>query len=230
MGKLAVVERTKLFHKKYDLLENYVPTDYLSHNDGSVTGSFDKKLLVMHKSFPVISVGKLTKKDDLNSFVKKKFFSNLDEYSNNFLFANVEDMGKIVLIPKKYDELLSVDSCDDELRMIGVLDPLIWDRELLKTLFDFNYTWEVYKKEKDRIWGYYVFPLLFQGKFIGRFECKTFEENNLKILNIFNLQLERNIKITNMEKSAFKYLLDRISSMLSVDKISKDASIRKILK
>lgn len=229
MGKLAVVERTALFQKKYDLIENYIPTNYLSFIDESFSESFNKKLMVMHKSFPIISVGKLSKKNDTNSFMKKKNFIDLNEYNNEFLFANVEETAKIVLIPKNYNELLSIESYDDNMRMIGVLDPLIWDRELLKHLFNFDYTWEVYKKGKDRIWGYYVFPLLFHGKFVGRFECKAMQENDHKILKIFNLRLERGIKITNTIKKAFKDLLDSIASMLSVDKISKDSSIKKLI-
>jgi len=47
---------------------------------------------------------------------------------------------------------------------------LIWDRKLIKELFDFDYKWEVYTPEKDRKYGYYVLPILYGDKFIGRFE------------------------------------------------------------
>ena len=113
------------------------------------------------------------------------------------------------------------------MRIIGVLDPLIWDRELLKKIFGFDYTWEVYKKEKDRIWGYYVFPLLYLGKLIGRIEIKLVQEDeNKKILKIFNLILEKHTKVTEELKESFYLLLDRLTLFTKADQISKDRTIK----
>jgi uncharacterized protein YcaQ len=53
---------------------------------------------------------------------------------------------------------------------LAPLDPLIWDRDLLRQLFDFDYVWEVYVPEAKRRWGYYVLPLLFGDRFVGRIE------------------------------------------------------------
>jgi uncharacterized protein YcaQ len=53
---------------------------------------------------------------------------------------------------------------------LGPLDPLIWDRDLLRQLFDFDYIWEVYVPEARRRWGYYVLPLLYGDGFVGRIE------------------------------------------------------------
>jgi len=53
---------------------------------------------------------------------------------------------------------------------LAPLDPLIWDRDLLRQLFDFDYIWEVYVPEAKRRWGYYVLPLLFGDRFVGRIE------------------------------------------------------------
>jgi uncharacterized protein YcaQ len=53
---------------------------------------------------------------------------------------------------------------------IGPLDPLIWDRDLVRDLFDFDYLWEVYTPEPKRRWGYYVLPILFGERFVGRIE------------------------------------------------------------
>ena len=50
------------------------------------------------------------------------------------------------------------------------LDPFVWDRELLRQLFAFDYVWEVYVPEKKRRWGYYVLPILFGDRLVGRLE------------------------------------------------------------
>jgi uncharacterized protein len=49
-------------------------------------------------------------------------------------------------------------------------DPLIWDRALLGSLFDFDYVWELFFPESKRRWGWYVLPIVFRDRFIGRIE------------------------------------------------------------
>ena len=48
--------------------------------------------------------------------------------------------------------------------------PLAWDRNLLRSLYDFDYLWEVYVPAAKRRWGYYVLPLHFGDRFVGRIE------------------------------------------------------------
>lgn len=59
---------------------------------------------------------------------------------------------------------------DGRMRILGPLDPLLWDRELVRVVFGFDYVWEVYKPAATRTWGYYVVPLLHEGRLVGRFE------------------------------------------------------------
>ncbi len=53
---------------------------------------------------------------------------------------------------------------------VAPLDPLCWDRDLLRRLFGFDYVWEVYVPEAKRRWGYYVLPLLYGDRLVGRIE------------------------------------------------------------
>jgi uncharacterized protein len=53
---------------------------------------------------------------------------------------------------------------------LAPLDPLVWDRRLLGALFGFDYVWEVYVPQVKRRWGYYVLPLLFRDRLVGRIE------------------------------------------------------------
>jgi uncharacterized protein YcaQ len=53
---------------------------------------------------------------------------------------------------------------------LAPLDNLLWDRRLLRELFDFDYTWEVYVPVEKRRYGYYVLPVLYGERFVARFE------------------------------------------------------------
>ncbi len=53
---------------------------------------------------------------------------------------------------------------------VAPLDNLIWDRELLRQVFDFDYCWEIYKPREKRVYGYYVLPVLYGDRFVARVE------------------------------------------------------------
>lgn len=53
---------------------------------------------------------------------------------------------------------------------LAPLDPLAWDRDLLLRLWGFDYRWEVYVPSHKRRWGYYVLPILYGDRFVGRIE------------------------------------------------------------
>jgi len=61
---------------------------------------------------------------------------------------------------------------DDRVRILGPLDPLLWDRDLVRLAFDFDYVWEVYKPAPLRKWGWYVCPLLHRDRLIGRVDAR----------------------------------------------------------
>jgi uncharacterized protein YcaQ len=62
---------------------------------------------------------------------------------------------------------------DDAMRILGPLDPLLWDRALVEHAFGFEYLWEVYKPAHLRRWGWYVCPLLHRGRLVGRIEARV---------------------------------------------------------
>ena len=49
-------------------------------------------------------------------------------------------------------------------------DPLVWDRGLLGSLFEFEYVWELFFPPDKRRWGWYVLPMLFRDRLVGRIE------------------------------------------------------------
>ncbi|MQY43626.1 winged helix-turn-helix domain-containing protein [Epibacterium sp. SM1969] len=58
------------------------------------------------------------------------------------------------------------------LRILNPFDPAIRDRSRLSRLFGFDYTVEMFVPAAKRKWGYYIYPLLEGGRFVGRAEIK----------------------------------------------------------
>lgn len=82
-----------------------------------------------------------------------------------------------------------------EFAFIAPLDNLLWDRKLIKELFQFDYIWEVYKPVSERTYGYYVLPVLYGDSFVARFEPK-FDKKSKK-LHIINWWWEEGISLTS---------------------------------
>jgi uncharacterized protein len=57
--------------------------------------------------------------------------------------------------------------------LVCPFDNLVWDRPLLERLFGFRHVIEVYKREHEREYGYYVLPLLAGDRFVGRADLKA---------------------------------------------------------
>ncbi len=72
---------------------------------------------------------------------------------------------------------------------LAPLDPLMWDRRQLRELWEFDYLWEVYVPEAKRRWGYYVLPILFGDRFVGRIEPRV--ERKTGTLRVIGLSWEK---------------------------------------
>ncbi|HEY7198412.1 MAG TPA: crosslink repair DNA glycosylase YcaQ family protein [Gaiellaceae bacterium] len=61
---------------------------------------------------------------------------------------------------------------------IAPFDSLLWDTPLLASLFDFDYVWEGFFPPAKRRWGYYVFPIVFADRLVGRIEPRIDRDRN----------------------------------------------------
>jgi uncharacterized protein YcaQ len=78
--------------------------------------------------------------------------------------------------------------------ILAPLDNLLWDRRLVKDLFDFDYRWEVYKPVSERNYGYYVLPVLYGDRFVARFEPGYDKKAGILVLK--NWWWEKGVKPT----------------------------------
>jgi hypothetical protein len=100
---------------------------------------------------------------------------------------------------------------DDQVRIVGPLDPLLWDRDLVRHIFEFDYVWEVYKPESQRKWGWYVCPLLHRDRFIGRLDARIEGET----LVVSKLWLET----ANADRTAIDAALQRHANLCGATRV-----------
>jgi uncharacterized protein len=56
--------------------------------------------------------------------------------------------------------------------LLSPFDNLVWDRAYLSRVFGFQHVIEIYKREPERVYGYYVLPLLRRDRLVGRADLK----------------------------------------------------------
>ena len=94
---------------------------------------------------------------------------------------------------------------------IGPLDNLIWDRDLIRQLFEFDYTWEVYKPAAQRKYGHYVLPVLYGDRFIARVE--PIFDRKARVLTIVNWWWEAGVVPDEAMIAALAECLARVRAL-----------------
>ena len=84
--------------------------------------------------------------------------------------------------------------CKARVEFLAPLDPMLWDRKLIEALFGFQYSWEIYTPASRRKYGYYVLPVLYGDRLVGRIEPKADRKTNT--LTVQNIWFEPGIRRT----------------------------------
>lgn len=80
------------------------------------------------------------------------------------------------------DDTLQSDLPDPAVTFLAPLDNFLWHRDMLRWIFNFDYTWEVYMPAEKRKFGHYVLPVLYGEQFIARAELLYERKNKALVL------------------------------------------------
>ena len=180
--------------KFYDLAEKYLPADLLSAPDPCPDESARLDWRVLRR---IGAVGLLwNRRSDAWLGI------SMAAEERDAAFARLEKAGRIT--PVRVEGLrfplyvLNTDlpllesvrsgqaDCKARLEFLAPLDPMLWDRKLIEALFGFQYSWEIYTPASKRKYGYYVLPVLYGDRLVGRIEPKTDRKaNSLTVQNIW---------------------------------------------
>jgi uncharacterized protein YcaQ len=173
----------------YDLVERLLPAE-LVNRDIPERDQLLHKQLSRHRAHGLLGAGGAggTFARIANPDVRKSLHAELVERGELVPVA-VEGMRGKRFVPGV--ETAALESPPEPARTVAFIAPfdsLLWDTKLLESLFRFEFVWEGFFKPEKRRWGYYVLPILFGDRFVGRIEPRIDRER--RVVEILGLWWE----------------------------------------
>ena len=180
IGVLGIAKREGN-HRNYDLPERFLPVEVLAH-DPTLHEQLRHKMLSRYRAHGL--VGSSGHGEGIFEFLGP---ANPDPRYPNFpgrnaLREELVELGELIPVAvegvsgKRYvvrDDLELLQSPPESppsVAFVSPYDALVWDRKLLGSLFDFDYVYELYVPPHKRRWGWYVLPIVFRDRLVGRIE------------------------------------------------------------
>ena len=164
----------------YDLLERLLPADLLAR-EIPLREQLRHKLLSRYRAHGLLGVG--GGGDIFNGIGPAKPDPSRPEQpgrtalreelvaTGELVPVEVENLhGKRFVLRAEVDLLECPPEPPPSVAFLPPFDPLVWDRGLLGSLFEFEYVWELFVPPARRRWGWYVLPMLFGDRLVGRIE------------------------------------------------------------
>ncbi|RKR12327.1 hypothetical protein CLV91_2453 [Maribacter vaceletii] len=199
-GELMISSR-KNFHKVYDITERVIP----ENTNTSLPSPEEHARFLIKKYLNANGLAQSNEIAYLLKNIKPNISKALEEMllSNEVLKCNVNN--KIYYILPETINLLNKPLYRSKLKILSPFDNLLIQRKRMQDLFNFDYLIECYVPEAKRKYGYFSLPILWDGKFAARMDCKAYRKD--KILHVNNLVLEPSLKkIDEFSKTLTKEL------------------------
>ena len=212
-----VVHHKKGTIKYYDLAENCIAAELLNAPEPYPDELDHQKWRVLRR---IGAVGLLWNKSSdawlniwgLKSTQRNEIFRQL-LMEEKIIELTVDGIKEKLYCLSADQGLLETVLQDPELKsrceLIAPLDNMLWGRRLIKALFDFDYKWEIYTPSAQRKYGYYVLPLLYGDRFIGRVEA--IGDRKTKTLVVKNIWYETGVKQTKRLQTAINNCLHKFA-------------------
>jgi uncharacterized protein len=188
MGVIGLARRDGNL-RYYDLLERLLPADVLAQ-EVPEHEQLLHKLLSRYRAHGLLAAGGAGGTFDriANPEARRALQKELVE-NGSLAPVEVEGVrGKRFVLAGELPLLESPPEAATSVAFIAPFDSLLWDTKLLASLFGFEFVWEGFFKADRRRWGYYVLPILFGDRFVGRIEPRI--ERNERVVHILGLWWE----------------------------------------
>jgi uncharacterized protein YcaQ len=177
----------------YDLLERLLPAELLAH-EVPEREQLRHKLLSRYRAHGLLGAGGAGGTFDRiappNSTPERTGRNELREELvelGALLPVDVEGVrGQRFVLAEELARLQAPPAPRSSVAFIPPFDSLLWDNALVASLFDFDYVWEGFFPPAKRRWGYYVLPIVFGDRFVGRIEPRIERDRaRVEVLNVW---------------------------------------------
>ena len=182
-GELMIPYRTN-FHKVYDLTERVIPEEI----DTSIPNQEEYARFLISRYLNANGLGLAAEISYLLKNIKPLVVKTLVEMHSNGELIQIEIAGNNYFALPSTLDLLEKPLVRNKLKILSPFDNLLIQRKRMKDLFNYDYQIECYVPEAKRKFGYFSLPILWDGKLLGRMDCKAERKNNL--FHIKHLALE----------------------------------------
>jgi len=205
-----VIHHKKGSRKYYDLAARHLPQDILEADNPCKT---EEEFLCWRVLRRIGATGLLWDKNstaflglDINAEKRKQALETLTE-EGKIIPVMVEGIKQPFYYRAEDIDLMNAileGTADLKPRMsfIAPLDPLMWDKSLILALWDYQYSWEIYTPAVKRKYGYYVLPVLFGDRFVGRIEAVP--DRKTGVLEVRNIWWEEDVRQTKKLNAALE--------------------------
>lgn len=185
------------FHKVYDLTERVLPDSI----DTSMPEKDEYARFLISRYLKANGLGQVSEICYLLKGVKSLVSTVMMNMIENGELREIR-VGNIhyLTLPASL-ELLQKPLARNKLKILSPFDNLLIQRNRMKNLFDFDYLLECYVPEAKRRYGYFSLPLLWDGRLLGRMDCRADKKES--VLHIHHLALEPGL----LKKEAFSIAL-----------------------
>ena len=128
----------------------------------------------------------------------------------------VEDGGADVFVPAGADLDPTVPSAAV---LVSPFDNLLWDRPFARRVLGFDHLIEVYKKEHERRYGYYVLPFVWRDRIAGRADLKSVRGEGALVVKAFHR--EPGIRASAALDDALDRALDRLRRASGLESVRR---------
>ncbi len=188
-GELMIPYRVN-FHKVYDLTERVLP----DHIDTSIPGEEEYARHLITRYLQANGLGKASEITYLLKNTKALVISILQEMVSNGELLPIDVNGNNYYVLPASLDLLNQPLARSQLKILSPFDNLLIQRKRTLELFGFDYVLECYVPASKRKFGYFVLPVLWDGKLVARMDCNA--DRRKSHLHIHKLVLESGLAKT----------------------------------
>jgi len=125
-------------------------------------------------------------------------------------------------LPAHLDKIDSLDEPEGT-TLICPFDSFLWQRRRAEEILDFHYRVEIFVPEKKRKFGYYVLPILHNGRLVGRLDPKLHRDRGC--LEIKSLHYEPGFKPARDFKRALTARVESLADFLGATQVDWSHSV-----